>query len=126
MAYIGWKLPEWEKLSLLETFAPVYPDVVAHHVTLDFGKHTKTMDLPTAMEGRVVGIADDGKGIQALVVEIEGSTERPAPLGGTYHITWSMDEEAGYSPKMSNDVIAEGWTPVAPVTITLVPTFFRY
>lgn len=124
MAYIGWKLPEWEKLSLLETFAPAYPDIVGHHVTLDIGKRTSTMYLPTAMEGRVVGIADDSKGIQALVVEIDGSTARPDPLGGTYHITWSMDKEAGYSPKMSNDVIAEGWTPVTPIIITLVPTFF--
>lgn len=126
MAYIGWKLPEGDKVALMERFTPVYPDVVAHHVTLDVGKHTKDMALPEAQTGRVVGVADDGKGIQALVVEIDGSTDRPGDLGGTFHITWSMDAEGGYSAKMSNDVIAEGWTPVDPVTITLVPTFFRY
>lgn len=126
MAYIGWKLTEGDKTALMERFAPVYPDVVAHHVTLDIGKHTKEAPLPTAETGRVVGIADDGKGIQALVVEIDGSTDRPDPLGGTYHVTWSMDEAGGYSAKMSNDAIAEGWTPVEPVSITLVPTFFRY
>ncbi len=125
MAYIGWLLPEWEKLSLLETFPPRYPDLVAHHVTLAIGKETEDMDLPTADTGKIVGVADDGVGIQALVVEIDGTTERPG-LGGTYHITWSLDKEGGYSPKMSNDVIAVGWTPVSPISITLTPKFFRY
>jgi hypothetical protein len=37
-----------------------------------------------------VGEADDGAGVQALVVRIGGTTERPD--GAIYHITWSLAE----------------------------------
>ena len=46
----------------------------------------------------------------AMVVRIGGTTDRQG--GGTYHITWSLDREAGRRAKESNDVIAElGWSP---------------
>ena len=35
----------------------------------------------------MVGVDDDGAGVQALVVEIGGAARRPD--GSTYHITWS-------------------------------------
>jgi hypothetical protein len=57
-----------------------------------------------------VGVADDGAGVQALVVEIGGTARRPD--GSTYHITWSL--RPGRRPVESNDVIREhGWTTTA-------------
>ncbi len=55
----------------------------------------------------MVGVADDGAGVQALVVEIGGSTRRPD--GSAFHIAWSLG--AGRKAAESNDVIRErGWT----------------
>jgi hypothetical protein len=69
--------------------------------------------------GEIVGIADDGAGVQALVVRIGGTTDRPG--GGTYHITWSLNE--GRAAKESNDVIAaSGWRTIdLPEPVTLHP-----
>src|SRR5919107_332704 len=62
------------------------------------------------VKGVVVGVADDGAGVQALVVEIGGTTRRPD--GSTYHVTWSLGP--GRRAVESNDVIrACGWTAAA-------------
>ena len=63
--------------------------------------------LPAEREGVVVGVADDGAGVQALVVEIGGTTRRPD--GSTYHVTWSLGP--GRRTVESNDAIRDrGWT----------------
>lgn len=121
-AYVGWELPEAVRDLLLVLFPPVYPDVVAHHVTLAFGVPLDT-PLPTATKGIVVGIADNGEGVQALVVEIDGEIKRPD--GKIYHITWSLDREKGFKPQHSNDVIREeGFKETPRVPIVLVPKLF--
>jgi hypothetical protein len=102
----GWLLHPEERNGLLAVFPPAYPEVAAHHVTLKSGV-PQDFPLPTETEGFVVGMADDGAGVQALVVEIGGTTRRPD--GSTYHITWSLGP--GRRPVESNDVIRErGWT----------------
>ena len=117
---IGWKLPQTERQRLLEQFPPKYPDIVADHVTLRVAE--EDTELPSARRGRVVGIAEDGS-LQALVVEIDGTTDRPD--GSTYHITWSLDREGGREPIHSNDVIREeGWDEVEPQAIALEPARF--
>ena len=118
--YTGWALPEHDCAALLARFPPVYPKVVAEHVTHSFGVGPDH-PLPQETAGRVIGIADDGRGVQALVVEIGGGTARPD--GSTFHITWSLGP--GRTAKESNDVLAErGWTPVEPVAVALKPHFF--
>ena len=116
--YIGWALDRNDRARLLELFPPRYPDVVADHVTLAYGVG-KSARPPTERAGEVVGVADDGRGVQALVVRIGGDTARPD--GGTFHITWSL--RPGRRPVESNEVIAaRGWTPLAtPVPVTLEP-----
>jgi hypothetical protein len=102
----GWLLHPEDRNGLMAVFPPAYPEVVAHHVTLKSGV-PQDFPLPTETEGFVVGVADDGAGVQALVVEIGGSTRRLD--GSTYHITWSLGP--GRRPVESNDVIRErGWT----------------
>ena len=68
--------------------------------------------LPREAAGLIVGRADDGRGVEAMVVEIGGTSRRPG--GGTYHITWSLSP--GREARESNDVIAaHGWEPFNPV-----------
>ena len=115
---IGWLLDDADRAALLARFPPRWPDVIAHHVTLA----SKTADpLPPEEAGEVVGHVDDGMGLEALVVAIGGTTDRPD--GSTYHISWSLDCAAGRTAKQSNDVLRErGWEPInAPITIQLIP-----
>ena len=107
MADMGRLLHPDDRDRLLAAFPPAYPRVVARLVALEGGE-PPDFPLPGEAEGFVVGVADDGAGVQALVVEIGGSTRRPD--GSTYHITWSLAE--GREAVESNDVIRErGWTP---------------
>jgi hypothetical protein len=116
---IGWLLDPRDRAALLARFTPAWPDVIAHHVTLA----SKTTDpLPTETAGEVVGHVDDGQGLQALVVAIAGTTDRPD--GGIWHITWSLDEAAGREARQSNDVLREqGFDRLdAPIPIRLAPS----
>ena len=117
----GWKLPRSERERLLERFPPRYAEVVADHVTLRVGA-TPTTPLPRQVEARIIGRADDGDSLECLVVEIDGSTDRPD--GSTYHITWSLGP--GRKARESNDVLRDqGWRPiVAPIPILLEPARF--
>jgi hypothetical protein len=115
--YTGWLVDPAQREALLARFPPRYPRVVAHHVTLKFGdRHAAP---PGRVSAEIVGEADDGAGVQALVVAIDGSPARPD--GATFHVTWSLAE--GREAKESNDVIAaHGWTPVhPPAPLRLVP-----
>ena len=102
--FVGWALDRGEREALLKRFPPRYTEAVADHVTLKFGD--AKAQLPTATRGEIVGEADDHMGVQAIVVRIDGTTDRPD--GSTYHITWSL--APGRRAKESNDVIARlGW-----------------
>ncbi len=106
MADVGRLLHPEDRENLLAAFPPAYPRVVARHIALEGGE-PPDFPLPGEAEGFVVGVANDGAGVQALVVEIGGATRRPD--GSTYHITWSLG--ARRRATESNDVIRErGWT----------------
>ena len=117
----GWKLPYDEREQLLRRFPPKYENVIAHHVTLRTGATPQT-PLPRRPDARIVGRADDGKSLECLVVELDGTTDRPD--GSTYHITWSLGPAR--KAHESNDVLRErGWDRVdAPIPIELVPARF--
>lgn len=107
---IGWKLDRAERDALLQRFAPRYPKAIADHVTLR-SRVADDAALPPGTTGVIIGRSDDGKGVEAMVVLIDGGTGRPD--GGTYHITWSLEE--GREARESNDVIrACGWEAVEP------------
>ena len=113
--YTGWLVDPAERDALLARFPPRYATVVAHHVTQKFGDETA---LPPAQTlGDIVGEADDGSGVQALIVAISGSLARPD--GATYHITWSLAQ--GREARESNDAIRRGWTRfAAPTRVRLI------
>jgi hypothetical protein len=115
---IGWKVAPGERDALLRRFAPAYQQTVADHVTLRSRVHAQAA-LPPATVGVIVGRSDDGNGVEAMVVQIDGSTDRPD--GGTYHITWSL--APGRNAVESNDAIRKcGWEPVdPPVPVGLQP-----
>jgi hypothetical protein len=118
--YTGWALDEADRARLLARFPPRYPQVVADHVTLKFP--ARRPKLPTETAGEVVGETDDGAGVQALVVRIGGTTDRPD--GSTYHLTWSL--APGRHGRESNDVLREkGWRPIPrPEPVHLHPRLF--
>jgi hypothetical protein len=117
----GWKLPEAEREMLLRAFPPKYAKVVADHVTLRTGA-TEQTPLPRKPAARVVGRADDGLSLECLVVELDGTTDRPD--GSTYHITWSLGPAR--KARESNDVLSDrGWAAIpAPIEIELDPARF--
>jgi hypothetical protein len=115
--YTGWLVDPAERAALLARFPPRYAITVAHHVTLKFGDHEA--QPPGEVEAEIVGQADDGVGVQALVVAIADGVQRPD--GGTFHITWSL--APGREARESNDVIAaRGWIPLAArMPVRLIP-----
>ena len=118
----GWKLPEVERELLLRQFPPKYENVIADHVTLRVGATPETPLPKQPGDARVVGRADDGRSLECLVVEIDGSSDRPD--GSTYHITWSLG--AGRKARESNDLLRDhGWDPIeAPIPLELTPARF--
>ena len=117
----GWKLPREERELLLQRFPPKYGHVIADHVTLRTGA-TATTPLPRKPDARIVGHADDGSSLECLVVELDGTTDRPD--GSTYHITWSLGPHR--EARESNDLLRDGgWDPLsAPIDVTLEPARF--
>jgi hypothetical protein len=115
---IGWKLDRSQRKELLQQFPPRYRNVNADHVTLRT-RAAEEAALPDETLGEIVGRADDGEGVEALVVAIGGTTRRPD--GSTYHITWSL--EPGRRAQESNDVLAAGeWEPFdLPMPLKLKP-----
>jgi hypothetical protein len=124
-AYVtGWKLPrDAARERLLELFPTRYERTVADHVTLQAGASEET-PLPREVSAQIVGQADDGDGVQCLVVEVDGTTDRPD--GSTYHITWSLG--SGRKAKESNDVLRDrGWSHLdRPVPIDIEPAKFKW
>lgn len=119
MPVTGWKLDRQDREALLARIPPHWPDPIADHVTLD-GDARRGDPLPSNVRAEVVGEADDGAGLQALVVAVDGSTDRPD--GSVYHITWSLDRGAGRKPVESNALLARRvWRSIAPIPIRLTP-----
>jgi hypothetical protein len=114
----GWKLDRDQRKELLQQFPPRYRQVDADHVTLKV-RASRDAPLPEETHGDIVGRVDDGRGVEAMVVSIAGTTDRPD--GSTYHITWSL--EPGRKAKESNDVLrSEEWAMFdLPMPVKLAP-----
>jgi len=117
----GWKLLRDERDALLGRFPPRYEDVIADHVTLRVGATAQT-PLPRKPDARIVGRADDKDSLECLVVELDGTTDRPD--GSTYHITWSLGH--GRKARESNDLLRDrDWEHIdAPIPLELEPARF--
>ena len=101
---LGWRIDRGDRERLLALVPPRYGETVADHVT--HGRKDAAPPMPPVASARIVGRADDGEGVEALVVIMNGSSDRWD--GSTYHITWSLGP--GREARESNDVIAaHGW-----------------
>lgn len=120
MTTIGWHLPRDEREQLLARFPPVWPDIIADHITLET-EASADKALPEARVGAIVGHVNDGEGLQVLVVAIDGTSRRPD--GSTYHITWSLDRARERKPRESNALLSSRrWDKLDhPVPIDLIP-----
>ena len=118
---VGWRLDRVLRQELLAQFPPAYANAVADHVTLK-SRVPADAPLPTEHSAEIIGRVDDDRGVEAMVVRIGGTTDRPG--GGTYHITWSLAE--GRQARESNDAIAaHGWASLPePIPILLEPARF--
>ena len=119
---IGWKLDRDQRSELLERFPPRYADVDADHVTLD--AHSVRHDLPPEVDASIIGHADDGDSLEAMVVRVDGTTDRPD--GSVFHITWSLDKSKGRKARESNDLLKNrGWHRIdVPIPIRIEPARF--
>ncbi|NUT01707.1 MAG: hypothetical protein HOP96_12115 [Sphingomonas sp.] len=117
---IGWLLADDDREKLLQQFPPRFEKTVAHHVTLQ--TNAEREPEPREVKAAIVGRTDDGQGVEAMVVAIDGTTDRPD--GSTYHITWSLGD--GRRARESNDVIkARGWQKLdPPIAVKLQPGRF--
>lgn len=107
---LGWRIDRADRDRLLAHFEPRYSETIADHVT--FGHKSEAPAMPRAEGATVIGRADDGRGVEALVVEVDGTSRRWD--GSRYHITWSL--APGREAKESNTVIARhGWEPIEGV-----------
>jgi len=115
----GWKLDGEQRAALLRDHPPRFAQVVADHVTFDLA----ASDPPGAVKGAIVGRTDDDQGVEAMVVTIDGSVDRPD--GSTFHITWSLGP--GRKARESNGVLKErGWKELDhPIALTLTPARLR-
>ena len=95
----GWKLDQAGRAMLLERYPPAYPRTLADHVTFKSGDGARDAEIPDPVgRAEIVGRADDGEGVEAYVVAIDGDTGRPD--GSTWHVTWSLGQ--GREAKESN------------------------
>lgn len=115
MTYEAFIIDTQDRERLLVAFPPKNPDVIAHHVTHRFG-------VPAdAVYGITVPICVIGykcaEGIEALVVEINDTFQRPD--GNIYHITLSIDRSKGIKPMHSNQLLEDGmFTQITPFMIS--------
>lgn len=118
--YLAYKLSDNSRNELLAHFPPKNPEIICEHVTVKFPAKS-TDELPSApKEAHCVGYASED-GLEALIVEVNGSTKRPD--GKTYHITLSLDRSKGKKPVLSNALVAKGFKHVTPIAIHLTPEF---
>ncbi len=121
--YTAYVLDIKSRRELAKVFPPKYPEFVGHHITLKFGV-PRDAPTPRPAEVKVVGYADDGEGLEALIVEVNGKTVRPD--GGLYHITWSLDRSKGRKPVQSNALVKqEGHELDQTYPITTTPEVLR-
>lgn len=119
---IGWKLDRRQRENLLRQFPPRYADPVADHITLR--SNARGDPLPGPVSAEIIGRADDGDSLEAMVVTVNGTCDRPD--GSIYHITWSLDEAKGRRAKESNELLKKGgWQEFhEPIPVKVDPARF--
>lgn len=117
--YTSYQLTPKTRKYLLDRFPPKHTKVVAHHITHKFGVHSDTKP-PLHADIKVVGYHNNPEGLEALVVSVDGSVDRPD--GSVYHITWSLDPEK-FKPVDSNKLVRKrDHKLIMPIDVKTSPT----
>ena len=122
--YNGYELTTQARNDLFAHINPMYPDIIANHVTHNYGIYDELP--PKADSARVIAVVSNEK-VQAAIVKINGTTTRE--YGDSfYHVTISVDRAAGGSPKDSNELLKDSrnWHAVDPFNIEVIPKFFPF
>ena len=122
VSVVCYEIDKASKAMLMEKFPPKYPTAKYDHITVcmgGLGAHVPE----SAEKVEVVGIADDGNGIEALIVKVNESATRKD--GKVWHVTASYDpsknapaefdvfakpgkeKERPYKPATSNGFLAQ-------------------
>ncbi len=116
--YTAYVLTDAAREKLAKKFPPKYENFIGHHITEQFGV-PKDTNTPDPARIKVIGRVDSGDGLEALVVSVDGSQDRPN--GGAYHITWSLDPSK-YAPKDSNKLVTNSRFSLSmPIEIETTP-----
>lgn len=107
--YTAYVLTDESRAQLLKSFPPAYPDVIAHHATIELGGEPGKYNYGEVTNLTVVGHAA-GDGVEAVVVEVDGTIYRPD--GKLFHITVSIDRSIGKKPVDSNRLLVGGYDKV--------------
>jgi hypothetical protein len=121
--YNGYQLTDHARSQLLEHVERMFDDVIAHHVTYEFGVYESLP--PDTNLVRVTAVANNDR-VQAAVVKVNSTTQRPD--GRTYHVTVSLDRSKGAKPVDSNDMLDDlnNWRAIDPFNLEVTPTFFSF
>ena len=88
MSTVCYEIDKDSKAMLMEKFPPKYPVAKYDHITICMGGIDAQTPEP-AEKIEVVGIADDGNGIETLIVNVNGCAIRKD--GKAWHITASFN-----------------------------------
>lgn len=113
-------------LGLLEDSPNSFTNVVAHHVTLEFGveeSESKFGPFPrtTSVEATEFVAASD-VGVDCVKCTVFGDTVRAD--GGRYHITLALAD--GVKPVASNTVVDRDGSPMSGMTLEGLVTFIPF
>lgn len=123
MSYIAFELDKKSRRELKKKFPPKFSEFIGHHVTYKFGVPTSTQ-MPPNPKGKVIGYVCNDRGLEALVIEINGKKIRPD--GKIYHITWSLDRSEGFKPVHSNALLeAKEFEKSESIDIKLTTKMFK-
>lgn len=104
--YTSFVLSEESRELLLMTFDTKYPDIIAYHITHQFGIDEGV--LPSQPKNvSIIGL-HSGDNIQVLSVEVDGNNKQTTQENANkrfFHITFSLDRSKGVQPKNSNDLL---------------------
>jgi hypothetical protein len=102
MSYSCWMITDADRERLLAAIPPIFPDVIAHHVTIQ--NPSKIEPLPAKIT--VVGQTIDPTGVQVLLVKVTQAGRNVLRSDDVpFHITWSIDRAAGKKPFSSVEVL---------------------
>lgn len=116
MSYTAYVLTKESRDKLLDSFPTMYPNVIAHHITVQFGVPKDTPPPPKPNKVQVIGYINDGEGVEGLLVSVDGNVNRDD--GSKYHITMSLNPDR---KAVETNNYVDNATIIHPIDITVIP-----